>query len=516
MNSDLGILPDGVMGNAYPDSCGYNLKSLVQMLNREEFSDVFSLFYLLPSLFESDLDRGFSVISYNINTEFASLDDLETLKKSGIELKLDFVLNHLSVQSPQFQDILLKGDDSEFVDMFIDWNKFWKGYGEMGTEGYIVPEQKYLSLLFMRKPGLPILKIPFPDGTWRFYWNTFYQKVIEPAKGTCENTQYLGQMDLNAESSTVWDFYNDTFKNLRNFGAKIVRLDAFAYLHKKVGMSNFFNEPGTWEYLAKIKDIANQYDIVLLPEIHSRYEEKIHEKLAEKNYPIYDFFFPGLLIDAIESGENAYLLQWIQEINRKGFQTVNMLGCHDGIPLLDVKGLLSEERIEELITLIKHRGGRVKDLFGSDGQKISYYQINATFFSALGEDERKLLLARAIQIFMPGTPMVWYLDLFAGTNNYEAAEKGGHKEINRTNLNVSEIDISLTSPLVRRQLEMLRFRNTYKAFGRGAKLNIKPCEKNQLILCWTKGIFETTLQANLETLEYSITYNESSQPQTFL
>ncbi len=68
-----------------------------------------------------------------------------------------------------------------------------------------------------------------------------------------------------------------------------------------------------------------------------------------------------------------------------------------------------------------------------------YYQVNATYFSALGEDEQKLLLARAIQIFMPGIPQVWYLDLFAGTNDHEAMEKagvGGHKEINRTNLSV--------------------------------------------------------------------------------
>jgi sucrose phosphorylase len=47
-------------------------------------------------------------------------------------------------------------------------------------------------------------------------------------------------------------------------------------------------------------------------------------------------------------------------------------------------------------------------------EKDFYYQVNATFFSALGEDEQKLLLARAIQMFMPGIPQVWYLDIFAG------------------------------------------------------------------------------------------------------
>jgi sucrose phosphorylase len=59
------------------------------------------------------------------------------------------------------------------------------------------------------------------------------------------------------------------------------------------------------------------------------------------------------------------------------------------------------------------RGGRVKNLYDPSGNKISYYQVNATFFSALGEDDQKLLW-RAIQMFMPGIPQVWYLDIFAG------------------------------------------------------------------------------------------------------
>ena len=82
-----------------------------------------------------------------------------------------------------------------------------------------------------------------------------------------------------------------------------------------------------------------------------------------------------------------------------------------------------DDQIEAVIDKILSRGGRVKNLYGPDGKKISYYQVNATYFSALGEDERKLRLARAIQMFVPGIPQVWYLDLFAGTNDYEAADK---------------------------------------------------------------------------------------------
>ena len=131
-----------------------------------------------------------------------------------------------------------------------------------------------------------------------------------------------------------------------------------------------------------------------------------------------------------------------------------MLGCHDGIPLLDLKGLLPEDDIRSLIDLIVSRGGMVKNLHG---QKNIYYQVNATYYSALGESDSKMLLARAIQMFMPGKPQVWYLDLFAGKNDHEAvrrAGESGHKEINRTNLSNSDIAEGMKKEVVQKQLEL--------------------------------------------------------------
>lgn len=500
------MIPDGVMFNAYPDSCGGSMAATVRMLQRPEFDGVFSYFYVLPSMFRSDLDRGFSVIAYDLEDELVRPEDLSALREMGLELKLDFVLNHLSVQSTQFQDLLARGDDSPWVDAFIDWNKFWKGHGAIGPEGYIVPEERYLSKLFMRKPGLPILTVPFPDGTMRHYWNTFYQSVSDD-----DPPCFLGQMDLNGESELVWEFYEQTIEKLASYGARVVRLDAFAYLHKEIGASNFFNEPGTWDYLERIREIADRHGIVLLPEIHSTYTDRIHEKLAERGYPFYDFFFPGLVIDAIESGSAQRLAVWITEIRERGFITVNMLGCHDGIPVLDVKGILDESVIDGMIDLITDRGGRVKDLYGPDGKRISYYQVNATFFSALGEDPKKMLLARAIQLFMPGIPEIWYLDLFAGSNDQEAADAGGHKEINRSNLSEEEIEKRLTLPLTLGQLELLRFRNTFPAFGGEAELEINADDKGRLELCWSLGEHSATLTADLSAGTHRITCRDGAE-----
>jgi len=211
----------------------------------------------------------------------------------------------------------------------------------MHPEGYIEPDPELIKDMFFRKPGLPILMVRMPDGKEVPYWNTFYQEVsyprldaqdlmrattiqyataqalssrinaaldagvkpanidlgrFEPYRETVteileSRRKYLGQMDLNIKSSLVWDFYADTLHKLAGYGAQIVRLDAFAYAPKEPGEKNFLNEPGTWDLLEQVRQLADQEQVHLLPEIHSRYEEKIHEKIAEKGYLTYDFFF---------------------------------------------------------------------------------------------------------------------------------------------------------------------------------------------------------------------------------
>lgn len=307
------------MLNAYPDSVGGTLSDITGFLQKPELKDVFSSFYILPSVFNTDLDRGFSVIDYTLNEELADRKDLEALDKLGINLKLDFILNHASVLSSQFQDILKNGDDSKYRDFFIDWNKFWNGKGTMTEEGYIQPDQELIQHMFFRKPGLPILMVRFPDGKNVPYWNTFYQEIKypvldaqdimqvanvqyykadliakkvneeiaagkKPAELTIDDSckdsvvelleskrKYLGQMDLNIKSPLVWEFYENTLKTLAGYGAKIVRLDAFAYAPKEPGEKNFLNEPGTWELLEKVRKLADKYNLTLLPEIHASY-----------------------------------------------------------------------------------------------------------------------------------------------------------------------------------------------------------------------------------------------------
>ena len=571
MQQTNNMISNGVMLNAYPDSIGKNLSDTIEMLKTPEFKDVFSLFYVLPTFFNSDLDRGFSVIDYNLNKDLVSKEDLKALEELNIMLKFDIVLNHLSVNSPQFKDLLKNGEDSIFKDFFINWNTFWQNNGVKNEDDIVIPKKEFLEKLFMRKSGLPILKVPFPDGSEKPYWNTFYQEIkfnkikkedlnninglsLENAILICEKVNFaiennldlatfnfnelahykeetlkivnqkrtfLGQMDVNAKSELVWDFYEETLSKVKSFGCKILRLDAFAYLHKEIGQSNFFNKPGTWQYLERIKKIAQKNDLILLPEIHAEYGLNLHDEVAKEDYQIYDFFLPGLMIHTLETANSKALITWAKEIINKGYKTVNMLGCHDGIPVLDLKGkeingkynkgLLEDAEIEAIMNTVLERGGRVKNLYDPSGNKISYYQINATFFSALGESEQKLLLARAIQMFMPGIPQVWYLDIFAGKNNYAAADKGGsggHKEINRTTLTKSDVEEGLQKEIVLNQLQIMRLRNTSKAFL--GKIKINDSKQNELNITWTNGKEFAELKVNLSTRSFTINFSQNN------
>ncbi|SHN58599.1 sucrose phosphorylase [Butyrivibrio hungatei DSM 14810] len=547
------FVDNGPMLNAYPDSMGGKLGDIVGVLSKDEFKDVFQSFYILPSIFNTDLDRGFSVIDYGINEELGSKEDLEKLEKLGINLKLDFILNHASVLSPQFQDLVKNGEKSKYKDFFINWNKFWDGYGEMTDEGYIQPDQKYIKDMFFRKPGLPILMVRMPDGKDVPYWNTFYQEVqykrpdaqdlmdkldiqylaadrlskrvcagLDEGKKPAEidftgyekykdavvdllesGRRYLGQMDLNIKSDLVWEHYRNTLKALSGYGASIVRLDAFAYAPKEPGKKNFLNEPDTWDVLEKVKKLADEFKVSLLPEIHASYSEKIYEVVANKGYMTYDFFLPGLLIYAIETKSGEVLAKWANEIQEKKIRVVNMLGCHDGIPLLDLKGILADDDIQKMIDTIVGRGGFVKDLHGA---KNMYYQVNATYYSALGDDDKKMLFARAIQMFMPGKPQVWYLDLFAGKNDHEAVKRagaGGHKEINRTNLTLEQIEEAMKKDVVKEQLKLLKFRNTCPAFGFDAKLDIS-FAGSVMKFVWENQGHKAVLEADFADYSYKI------------
>lgn len=545
------------MFNAYPNSVGQNLGETASFLSSPELRDAFCSFYILPTVFNTDLDRGFSVISYELCRSLASQADLTALKGLGIDLVFDFILNHLSALSPQFQDILKNGDESRYRDFFIDWNRFWEGRGEMTADGYIKPYSDQFDYGNLRKKGLPLLPVDLPHGQRTAYWNTFYQQVSYPRltvfdvleiadhqydravalvnavnrqldSGTapaemdwqgfedCRGSviaqlesrrRYLGQMDLNVQSPQVWAWYDGVMAQLASYGAAMIRLDAFARLHKAPKRKNFINEPETWEILGRLREMAKNHGLEVLPEIHAAYDKGYYRQIARLGCMTYDYFLPGLILDALDTGDTEYLYAWAEEIIRDGLRVVNMLGCHDGIPMRDVRGLLPTERVDAMIDRLTRRGGHKKIVHGVTDE---VYQMDISYYSALGQDDQKLALARAIQLFMPGKPQVWYQDLLAGENDEEILRRdpsADTREVNRRCYTLSEAEQRLRLPVVQEQLRLLRLRNTHPAFSEEAKITAARPAEDSLTLTWQCGNAWASLTADLHRFTYQISHS---------
>lgn len=82
--------------------------------------------HLLP-VYPSSGDGGFAPLTYqDVDPKFGDWEDVKALG-AEYDLQMECMVNHISPASNEFQDYLAKGEESEFKDMFIDWNKLWGG-----------------------------------------------------------------------------------------------------------------------------------------------------------------------------------------------------------------------------------------------------------------------------------------------------------------------------------------------------------------------------------------------------
>ncbi len=462
-----------IMLITYADSFGKNLKELKEMLDTY-FKREIGAIHILP-FFPSSGDRGFAPLTYEkVDPDFGTWEDIDAIAKD-YELMYDFMINHLSRRSEYFLDFIEKHEDSVYKDMFLRFHKFW-------PQGEPTPEE--VAVLNKRKPHAPCVDITFADGTTEKIWCTFGEE----------------QMDLNMNSDITWKFVERSLECLMKHGASIIRLDAFAFATKKLGTSCFFVEPEMWECMKRVQDILDRNNIPMLPEIHDHY--KIQQKIADHGYYIYDFALPVLVLHTIYTGSGQRLKNWLRICPQKQYTT---LDTHDGIGTVDVKDLLTDEEIDAVCHKTLERGANFKmDYSEKAKNKPVVYQINCTYYSAVGSDEA-YLLSRAIQFFAPGIPQVYYVGLLAGENDYELMEKTDFpRNISRHNYTVEEIRQEVEKPVVKKLAALMRFRNEYPAFDE--ECIVEDTRDDQLIIRRTTGEYEAVLSANLKDYSFSISY----------
>ena len=468
-----------IMLITYPDSLGKNIKDLHFVLEKY-FKGAVGGVHILP-FFPSSEDRGFAPVSYDtVDERFGDWHDVEALSENYY-LMYDFMVNHISRSSPYFKDFVEKKEKSRYSDMFITFKKFWPG-GE--------PSQEDMDRIYKRKPKPPYTEVKFNDGSMEKIWCTFSNE----------------QIDLNIKSNVTKSFIKNTILSLIGHKAAIIRLDAFAFTVKKAGTNCFFVEPEIWELLNKAQGIADpgqSGERFVLPEIHEHYS--IQLKLAEKGFWVYDFALPMMLLHAIYLKNSAPLKHWLNICPRKQFTT---LDTHDGIGIVDVKDLLSDEEIEKTKEKLFSNGANVKKIYNTVlYNNLDVYQINCTYYSALGDNDDAYLLARAVQFFAPGVPQVYYVGLLAGKNDIELMERTKvGRDINRHAYTLEEIDAETKRPVVRKLLKMMKFRNEYEAFSGNCIVSDSPDDMLEIHRVLNES--ETVLIADLESLKFSITYKD--------
>lgn len=482
-------LDNKIMLITYPDSLGGNLTSLEYVMDRY-FAGAVEGIHILP-FYPASGDRGFAVVEYDrVDPSWGTWDDIDRLAKR-YTLAADFMVNHISTRSREFQDYLEKGDASEYADMFIRWDRFWP-QGE--------PTAQDLDRLYRRRPGGgPYRVYQRRDGSQVKLWSTFFEE----------------QVDINPFSQATQNYFR---KNLGLIAKHVplIRFDAFAYASKRAGTSCFFVEPEIWDVLNIAMKPVEAAGGQMLAEIHEHYRYQL--KMAQHGYWVYDFALPMLILHALISGQSDRLIHWLKICPRKQFTT---LDTHDGVGVVDVADLLDEEQIDQVVEEVERRTAEARkylkhgSMVQKAGGKAVRYQLAGTFYSIMQEDDPSYLLARAVQYFAPGIPQVYYVGLLAGKNDIAFVKNGGEgRGLNRHNYTLEEIDREVNRPVVKKLLKLSHFRNTHPAFSGEISVD-DGGQDGCLHIVRSAGQEKAELFVNFPQAEFRIVYSENGTLREF-
>jgi sucrose phosphorylase len=286
--------------------------------------------------------------------------------------------------------------------------------------------------------------------------------------------------------------------------------------------------PETFEFLAELAERGRALGIESLVEVHAYHKRQI--EIAQRVDRVYDFALPPLVLHAIYKGDARPLKSWLTISPRN---CVTVLDTHDGIGTMDAgaessrpgaaPGLLSPAAIDALVEEIHERSnGESRLATGAAASNLDLYQVNCSYYDALGRDDGDYMVARALQFFAPGVPQVYYVGLLAGTNDVELLQKTRvGRDINRHYYTPAEVEASLGRPVVQELLQLIRFRNAHPAFGGEFSLPAGP--DHTITLHWVRGDAAAALDVDLARRHFAIRCTEipgreqwSSLPVTFL
>ena len=471
----------------YVDRFGGGGLQDLQALLDGPLQGVFGGVHLLPFYTPIDgADAGFDPSDHlQVDPRLGDWGSVRSLA-GQLDVMADVIVNHMSSDSPQFQDFAAKGSASSSNGLFLTMDAVFPNGAT---------EQDLLAI-YRPRPGAPFTFVTLANGERRILWTTFTAK----------------QMDIDVLHPLGLAYLEAILGTLAAAGVTMIRLDAVGYAIKKAGDSCFMM-PETFAFIDRFAATARGLGLEVLVEVHSYYRKQI--EIAQRVDWVYDFALPPLVLHALFFRTAVPLKAWAQQ---RPTNAITVLDTHDGIGIIDIgadasdrtarPGLVPAAELEQLVEMIHtNSGGQSREATGAAASNLDLYQVNCTFYDALGRDDNAYLLARAVQFFLPGVPQVYYVGLLAGENDMALLQRTGvGRDINRHHYSASEVEAALHRPVVQKLVALIRARSTHTAFGGQFTLDAGGSAQS-LSMSWVSGEHVARLRVNFATLEYAVEFS---------
>ena len=466
----------------YVDRFGGGDIAALQALLAGPLKGVFGGVHLLPFFDPIDgADAGFDPTNHTrVDPRLGDWTDVSKLAQT-LPVMADVIVNHMSCESPQFKHVIAHGKKSECAELFLTLDKVFPN----GTN------EESLLHVYRPRPGLPLTYVVLANGEKRIFWTTFTAK----------------QIDIDVESEQGSRYLDGILDALSGASVTMVRLDAVGYAIKRAGRDCFMM-PETFAFIEQFAARAAARSLEVLVEVHSYFQKQI--EVAKQVAWVYDFALPPLVLHAIFNRTPEALGRWIA---MRPTNAITVLDTHDGIGIIDIgadatdraarPGLVPPAALDKLVeTIHQNSGGQSREATGAAASNLDLYQVNCTFYDALGRDDAAYLLARAVQFFLPGIPQVYYVGLLAGENDMALlARTGVGRDINRHHFTPSEIVDALKKPVVLQLIALIKLRNTHPAFNGEFSHRV---DGDALMLRWQSAGAFVQLDVDFSTLTHAV------------
>lgn len=411
---------------------------------REQLGDAISLVHILP-FFPFTSDDGFSISDYEIvRPDLGDWSHVKALNESH-DLMFDLVLNHCSADHKWFHQLL--ADEEPGKNFFVTES------AETDVSGVVRPRTHPLLTAFDTKAGT------------RHVWTTFS----------------ADQVDVDFRNPDVLLAYLDLLLLYVRCGARMIRLDAIAYLWKEAG-TDCIHLWQTHEVVKLMRDVLEAVapGVVLLTETNVPHKENVsYFGEGDEARMVYQFPLPPLLLHGLRRGEATRLTAWASALEAppEGCTFFNFTASHDGVGVRPLEGLVPMDEVKALAEEIRSLGGKVNERSHPDGSTTPY-EINTSYFSALRKEDqseelhlRRFLLSQTVPMCLQGIP-AFYLHSFTATENdvEGLARTGQNRSINRKQWDEDELltriadDDSATANILGELVRRLNLRSTLKEF----------------------------------------------------